>query len=64
MILNFPHQARAAGSPVQRIPDSQQHACAVGSPLPIPKPQFVDALRRQKLFALRIMLLVFRLAML
>jgi hypothetical protein len=36
----------------------------VGSPLPVPKPQFLDALRRQKLLTLRVMLLVFWLAML
>jgi hypothetical protein len=64
MILNFPHQTRAAGSPVQHIPDFQKHAFVVGSPLPVPKPQFLDALRRQKLLTLRVMLLVFWLAML
>lgn len=49
---------------MQRIPYFQQHTFAVFPPMTVPKSQFFDALRRQIPFALRIMLLVFRQAVL
>ena len=45
---------------MQRVPDFQQHALPVVSPLAIPETQFFDVLRGQKLFPNLIMLLLFR----
>src|ERR1700690_2074436 len=60
MILHLSHHARATSSPMQRIPNFQQHAVMIFPPLIIPKTQFLDALRRQKLLAFSVVLVLFR----
>ncbi len=45
---------------MQRLPDLQQYSLAISAPLSIPKTQFDNPLSNKKLFALRIVLALFR----
>ncbi len=49
MILHFSLYSGAPGSVLQRIPDFEQNSIAVFPPLMIPKTQFLNALRLQKI---------------
>src|SRR6266511_2764866 len=51
MIRDLSHDLDAARAAMQGMPDFQQHAFAIIPPLPIPKPQFLDAFHGQKLLA-------------
>ena len=56
MVVCLALRCHTTGSPMQGIPDLQQHPLAILVPLMIPKPQLFDALRREKMFALLIAL--------
>ena len=64
MILRFSHDGQATCSAVQSIPDFQENAFAVLSPLMIPEPQLLNAFRCQKVLTLHVSLLLLRQAML
>ncbi len=64
MILHLAHYHRATRSPMQLIPDFQQDALAVRVPLMVPKSQFFDSFRGQKLFSHLVPLMLFRQPML
>jgi hypothetical protein len=49
MVLNLPHHCNTTGSPVQGFPNFQQDPLAVLVPLMIPKAEFFDPSRVQKL---------------
>jgi hypothetical protein len=55
MIFHLSKHLNAAGPPMERLPNLQQHAFTIGPPLPIPKPKLLDVLAREKLFPFLIM---------
>ena len=64
VVLSLAHVGHVAGSPMECVPDFQQHAFAIPALLVVPEAEFLDVFRRQKFFPFRIVLLLFRHAML
>jgi len=58
VVMNLPHCGDTARFAVQRVPDFQQDTLTVLLPLMIPKSQFFDALRFEKLVPLFITLML------
>jgi hypothetical protein len=50
MVLNLAHDLHTTRSPMQRVPDFQQHTLPVAAPLAIPETQFLNVQCGQKLF--------------
>ena len=58
-VFRHPYHLYTSSSPMQRIPDFQQDALGIFSPLMIPESQFFNAILIEPLFALPIMPVVF-----
>ena len=60
VVLNLPHDLHTTRAPVQGLPDFQQRAIPVFSPLVVPEAEFFDVLRGEEFFAFLAALDLFR----
>ena len=64
VVLKLAHIGHIAGSPMECVPDFEQHAFAIAPPLVVPKAEFFDVFFHQELFPFRVVLLLVWQAML
>ena len=60
IVFDLPRYFDASGASMQCVPDFQQNSFAIGGPLAIPEPQFLNALARKIFSPLLVCLRVFR----
>ena len=64
MVLDLAQIGHIAGSPMECVPDFQQHAFAIAPPLVVPEAEFFDVFFCQELFPFSVVLLLVWQAML